>query len=285
MKLLINYLSGEINILDVDKFIMHFPSDWEEALERIIFYPKPVKIFILGGVDSGKTTLATYLANGLYKNFKVALVDADIGQSSIGPPTVIGMGFFEGDLSDVKMEDGCFIGATSPAFRRDRCINGTKRLVEKAIKSSDVVLIDTTGFLDFEFKIAKIKAIQPDLIFALPRRNELEDILSPFSGVHRLSIPEVRVRSLKERKVAREKAFTRYFKSGKLIGLPSEVEIIGEISDGHLLGIFADEKFVGLGIAEKVADKLRIFTPADKISRIEVGVVKLRRKGNDIRES
>lgn len=47
---------------------------------------------ILGGSDTGKTSLVEYIANLLVSKFKVGIVDCDMGQSHIGPPTTIAWG-------------------------------------------------------------------------------------------------------------------------------------------------------------------------------------------------
>jgi polynucleotide 5'-kinase involved in rRNA processing len=44
----------------------------------------------LGGTDAGKMTLVAALARRLAGEHEVAVLDADIGQSHIGPPTTIG---------------------------------------------------------------------------------------------------------------------------------------------------------------------------------------------------
>jgi polynucleotide 5'-kinase involved in rRNA processing len=47
-------------------------------------------LLLLGAADTGKTTLMSALAERLAQRQPVALVDADTGQSHIGPPTTVG---------------------------------------------------------------------------------------------------------------------------------------------------------------------------------------------------
>ena len=72
------------------------PNEWYallDALEK----EKGIAI-ILGATDTGKSTLAKFLIFNLCKRgLKVALVDADIGQSFLGPPTTIGFSIFKSD--------------------------------------------------------------------------------------------------------------------------------------------------------------------------------------------
>ena len=63
-------------------------DDIEKAhAEAITTLARPGRVFVLGGVDSGKTTFTTRLAQaGLDAGLQVAVVDADLGQSTYGPP-------------------------------------------------------------------------------------------------------------------------------------------------------------------------------------------------------
>ena len=47
-------------------------------------------LLLLGAADTGKTTLMDALVQRLARSRPVALVDADVGQSHIGPPTTVG---------------------------------------------------------------------------------------------------------------------------------------------------------------------------------------------------
>ena len=47
---------------------------------------------LVGGLDAGKTTLARQLlARALERGRRPALVDADVGQKAVGPPTTVGL--------------------------------------------------------------------------------------------------------------------------------------------------------------------------------------------------
>ena len=57
---------------------------------------------ILGAADTGKTTLAAALATYAAKSGPVGIIDADIGQSRIGPPTTVGWALIEGSKTSNK---------------------------------------------------------------------------------------------------------------------------------------------------------------------------------------
>ena len=67
--------------------------DWRKLASWVV---KPQQIvLVIGATDAGKSTFCRFLADfALAKGFKVACVDADIGQSQIGPPTTIGVKSF-----------------------------------------------------------------------------------------------------------------------------------------------------------------------------------------------
>ena len=92
-----------------------YPPQWLALAGELL---KGRIILVLGSVDTGKTTLVTYLANSLVKRGKrVAIVDADVGQSDIGPPTTIGLGLVESPIKkmrEAKRLAMYFVGAISP---------------------------------------------------------------------------------------------------------------------------------------------------------------------------
>ena len=58
---------------------------YEAVVERVATTPGVV--VLLGGLDSGKSTLARQIARaGLETGRSVAYLDTDLGQKSVGPP-------------------------------------------------------------------------------------------------------------------------------------------------------------------------------------------------------
>jgi polynucleotide 5'-hydroxyl-kinase GRC3/NOL9 len=150
------------------------PKEWF-ALFDVLAEEKGMAI-LLGGTDTGKTTLANFLILNLCRRgSKVALVDADIGQSSLGPPATIGLAVFKSDpdwevvLSPPEI---FFVGSTTPEGHFPLYLKGIKRMVDKAISyATDLILVDTTGFVSGEagreLKRKKIDLISPRFILAL----------------------------------------------------------------------------------------------------------------------
>lgn len=222
------------------------PKEWYTVLD-ILEKEKGVAILILGATDTGKSTLANFLTLNLCRRgLKVALVDADIGQSSLGPPTTIGLAVFKSDpdwevvLSPPEI---FFVGSTTPEGHFPLCLEGIKRMVGKALSyATDLILVDTTGFVSGEggkeLKRRKIDLISPRFILALQKSDEIEHILTlyqenPLYRIFRLVSPEkVRPRSMEERRANRANKFREYFKDSLIQELDVEqVQIEGEVLD------------------------------------------------------
>ncbi len=152
------------------------PKSWDnlvEFIEREGFR----RIVLFGDTDSGKSSLATYLANKL--EGRKWIVDLDIGQSDVAHPCAMGIGFTEGgiiSISEVQMVDGCFVGTISPTGREARCLKGVAKVFEKVndlAKEKDRIIVDTTGWTKGkrarDYKLAKIEIISPDLIVCFER--------------------------------------------------------------------------------------------------------------------
>ncbi|HID90942.1 TPA: hypothetical protein EYP44_03175 [Candidatus Bathyarchaeota archaeon] len=209
------------------------PPSWNELSDEIARLDKPATIMVLGDVNTGKTALITYLGNvALTRGFRVAVIDLDVGQQNLGPPTTLGMGFLREPviaLAEVPVDVLSFVGNTSPHGRLLQIITGARRLLERARSSgADVILIDTTGWIygrgAWEFKTAKINMIRPTMVVAIQRKGELEPILSPLRHtrllIRRLNVPpNVDVRTQSVRRFRRESSFKRYLSGSRSLVL------------------------------------------------------------------
>ena len=201
--------------------------EWEQALQTLA--TQRARILVLGARDVGKTTFSTLLANRqLAHSIRVAVVDADVGQSEIGPPTTIGMGLLEvpvPTLHAVVPQAIYFVGSNTPRGRMLETVNGVRAMVNKAIEAgAETVIIDTTGFvsgaLARRLKCAKVEAVRPQFVVAIQRTDELEHILRPLQQrtcrLIRLPVPEsVVLKSPEMRQQRRMMRFFRYFQDSR----------------------------------------------------------------------
>lgn len=259
---------------------LSIPNDWMSVVHSLE-NEKGLAI-ILGMPDVGKSTFAKYLTSNLTaKRIRVGLVDADIGQSFLGPPATIGLDLFDPehipalpDWEKILPHAFFFVGATSPEGHFPEHIIGVKRMAEAAIQAgSEVVIVDTTGLVTGEagkeLKRRKIELLLPRHIFAIQRGHEIEHILSLYKdkrniNVLRLSISEMaRPRSKEERRIYRNRKFQEYFKNSEIRGL--EVKGIG--LKGHVINSQGDSipieraifiKGLLIGLRDKMDDTLAL---------------------------
>ena len=221
------------------------PKEWFGLLD-VLGEEKGIAI-LLGASDTGKSTLAKFLMSHLcQRGLKVGLVDADIGQSFLGPPATIGLSVFKSH-PDWKVilspPEIFFVGSTTPEDHFPIHLKGVKRMVDKASSySPGVILVDTTGFVlgeaGKELKRRKIDLISPRIILALQKHDEIEPILeqykeNPLYKIYRLPLSEqVRSKSVEERRIYRTNKFRDYFKYSSIQELSiEEVQIEGEVLD------------------------------------------------------
>ncbi len=202
--------------------------DWER-LARQIVHPQQI-VVVIGATDVGKSTLCRFLIErGVASGLRVGFVDADVGQSQIGPPTTIGLKVFAPNSASESLEanDGdpdalYFVGWTSPERHLLQCAVGTRLMVDAARKSSsDFVVVDTTGYIEGDTAVVlkqhKIELVKPTHLVGLHRSRELEAIVGIFDDndtveTHRL-LPHRSVTAKNEtfRRKHRESSFAHYF--------------------------------------------------------------------------
>lgn len=192
---------------------------WEELLEELCS-GRGASV-IIGATDSGKSTLARYLVNGLLKRgHSVSLVDSDVGQSSLGLPGTISMKTFTtpSTARSFRFRRMSFIGTVNPAKMMLLIIETAGKMVRDCREESERVLMDTSGLIDGELgralQLGKIRAAQARHVIALQRGCELEHILEGFrrARVHRLRVSDsVKVRKREDRAMYRRKKLELYF--------------------------------------------------------------------------
>ena len=155
--------------------ISDFSPAWNNAWERVASLPIGGTVLLLGGTDTGKTTFAASLAAHLSETSeRIAVVDADIGQSEIAPPGTVGVAWAREDaakLSDLKPAATFFVGAFSASTLPLEHAAATHHAVRHArTRNAARILVDTTGYVTGptarRLKCAKASLIQPDLILA-----------------------------------------------------------------------------------------------------------------------
>lgn len=192
---------------------------WAAALEAAAAAAVTV---VIGPSDAGKTSLVARLAGALVAAGEVAVVDADLGQSVVGPPTTVGLARLSApaaDLARAPLAGLEFLGVTSPVPCLRATAAATRRLVERARAAGAArVLVDTSGLVDGEvgraLKRMKIDAVAPDLLLVLQRADECEAVALHYAaaGLRVLRLPAARARrrSAEARRRYREHALAAH---------------------------------------------------------------------------
>ncbi|HKZ93414.1 MAG TPA: Clp1/GlmU family protein [Candidatus Bathyarchaeia archaeon] len=209
------------------------PKSWEAAVQTVLTDKnKPLIAMIVGAIDVGKTSFCAYLTNmALREKWRVTIVDADLGQADVGPPSTIGSCRITKpirDPFDIGAEDICFIGVTSPSSAVNEVVDGIGRMTEKALKRGvDLLIVNTDGWVEGEdavrYKLALAKRIRPSILIGLQEQNELTFLLGALTEIKTIAVessPSIRKRDREERKLLRELGYKKYLKGAAIQSFP-----------------------------------------------------------------
>jgi polynucleotide 5'-hydroxyl-kinase GRC3/NOL9 len=261
---------------------------WEELRQRLLGLKGSV--LFLGRSDSGKSNLVKYLLGEVAAaGVTVALVDADLGQSFLALPGTVSRRTFHAPPvpHQMRWDEITFLGCVSPVRILSLLAEETGRMVARARQEATVTLIDTTGLVDGELgralKLAKIRAVAPELIVAVAAGDELEPILStvatdtvriaPSSMVKPRS-PEVRSRYRQARLAAYlHDAGEIMLATRRLIFMHHGVPINASfflLEPGRVIGLNHKSETLALGVVvEAEADSLLVLTPLGTVRGID----------------
>ena len=240
-------------------------------------------VMLVGAPDTGKTTLAhQIMTEGVRAGRSIAYVDADVGQSTVGPPTCVGLRWIntEDDLQDLSVAHELrFVGSTSPERLVLQQVLATATLVDVGRRSADLVVIDTTGAVSGvvgqTLKYHKMELCHPELVVALQRGTEMEPVIGMFrrffaARVEALPVhPDVLAVSPDERSERRQQGFAAAFEEPLERWRVRPTVFAPTISagldfarlDGVLVGVQDGEgRCLGLGALEYEEGVLRVIT-------------------------
>jgi len=254
---------------------------------------------LIGAIDTGKTTMARRIVEAaLAAGRTVGYVDADIGNSSIGPPTCVSLKVVRNrsDLATIDIPDALhFVGGISAERLVLQQVIATAAMVEQARQSADTVVIDTTGVISGvggeTLKYHKMELCRPEAVVALQRGGELEPVigmLRRFFGARVITVPiepDVQPSSPDDRAGRRsakfEQAFARPLEKWRVKPtvfaptLPTGLD--PSRLDGLLVGIHDSEgRCQGLGRLEVDDGTLRVLTnQGDGMQGLRLGSVRI----------
>jgi polynucleotide 5'-hydroxyl-kinase GRC3/NOL9 len=204
------------------------PSSWVNASKEILSSKKPVTVMVVGGIDSGKTSFCTFLANeALSKKCRIGILDADLGQADVGPPSTIGFNYITEpvkDLFEIKAEDAYFVGLTSPSGAINKVVEGLTELKSRMLETNlDFLIINTDGWVEGEeaaqYKVRLTEKVSPTIVVGIRQGDELTPILTALKETKILVIDSpqsVQRRNREKRKILRELSYKKYLKQAKV---------------------------------------------------------------------
>ena len=212
-------------ITEVDEETL--PTSWKYTAKEILSLNKPITVIVLGGMDSGKTSFCTFLVNEAVTNkFRTSIIDADLGQSDVGPPSTVGFNFVTEpvkDLFDIDAQNAIFTGSTSPSGAINKIIKGLIQLKNRVMEAAvDLLVINTDGWIQGEeaaaYKIRLVEKVGPSAVVGIQRDNELTPILDTLHDVKVFTIASpklIQPRSREKRKILRGLGYKKYLKGAK----------------------------------------------------------------------
>jgi len=268
------------------------PQDSHQCFDAIANHGGVV--LFLGRSDAGKSTRIQELVGLITgRGGSVAVLDADVGQSTYGLPTTLTLVHFSSEAKEPTPEviARFFVGAISPVGHLLQTLVGCRRLLDRAQRLGvRAILIDTTGLVDgplaIEFKLQKIDLLRPTHVLALAQGAELDPILNACLQrmdviVYRVAIATAaRERSAAERRVNRQEKYREYFaeatrrqfslaavavwgRSPTLLRPELEGQLVG-LNDGHGLCL-------GVGRLQQVTpSEVEVRTPFESVAAVRL---------------
>ncbi len=265
------------------------PDEWNAIPQEVL---RGV-ILVIGGVDTGKSTLVRYLWQRLTASAQEsmpALLDADVGQSILGPPTTQTLRLPHPEQPTAFPPRGrlarWFVGSISPRGHMLPTVVGMHRLVQRARRwGARTVLVDTSGLIHPQaggvaLKWAQFDLLEPHTVIALQREGELEPLIGPWRRSRRFRLielpvsPYVRPRSREERIAWRQYRFRLYFRRARVVEIPlSRLALLGggALLPGRLMGFLDRQGFlVALGALRRWDEgRWWVYTPLSDLSRVD----------------
>jgi len=137
-------------------------------------------IMLIGDTDTGKSTLAIYLANmAIRMGFVPSVIDGDIGQGDLAPPTAIGAAVLSKQVVDLRDVDVInsntihlfeFIRSLSPAGFEGLIAKKLRSMLDRTSSLGDICIVNTDGYVrdgGVQYKEMIAEELQPDIVICL----------------------------------------------------------------------------------------------------------------------
>lgn len=145
---------------------------WEPIFGRVMQRNTKI-ILVLGASNIGKSAFSLFLVNKFIKlGQRTLLIDGDVGQGDLAPPTCIGSCVINKqtiDISFIQPERICFVGDIQPSKHFMNIIISINKLLKKS-RHFDKCIVNTDGFVTGKglyYKYMLAQMLDPDHIIYL----------------------------------------------------------------------------------------------------------------------
>src|SRR5919109_852336 len=211
-------------------------SLWRSLAQQVLALAagKKITVMLLGGTDTGKSTLTIYLANMAIRCGLVpCVIDGDIGQGDLAPPTAIGAAVLSKqaiDLRDVSTNVFEFVGSTTPAGFEVLIAQKLRSILDRTSSLANITIVNTDGYVSnggAHYKTIIAEELRPDAIISLGENGVLFDTLQtwPWHVLHARASSQT-YKSRLERLSRRLDQFLRYVGNGSSTAELSQVKVV-----------------------------------------------------------
>jgi polynucleotide 5'-hydroxyl-kinase GRC3/NOL9 len=267
---------------------------WDAVRERLA----GDTVLVIGAADRGKSHLARWLV--ARSPHPAALLSADVGQPSLGPPACLAVAFRPWRTPERLW----FVGDVTPARHLLTIVAGAARLATRARSAGAArVVIDSSGLVDGPLgRVLKYhKAIAAGVtdVVAIERDGELTPLvafLETIARVHRVAPADVaRARDRDERRRYRERRFRTELRGAEVLRFDRR-RVVGSAWDAAasaplpetLVGLLdRDGLCIGLGAVHAIRDRVlevRARRPPPRtVAWLRLGTLRVSARGEEMR--
>jgi polynucleotide 5'-hydroxyl-kinase GRC3/NOL9 len=155
-----------------------------QVLSAALAPGKKITVMLVGATDTGKSTLTIYLANmAIRRGLVPCVIDGDIGQGDLAPPTAIGAAVLSKqviDLRDVGTTSSSssmfeFVGSITPAGFEDLISKKLRSILDRISPLANITIVNTDGYVSnggVQYKAIIAEELQPDAIISLGENDD-----------------------------------------------------------------------------------------------------------------
>jgi polynucleotide 5'-hydroxyl-kinase GRC3/NOL9 len=263
---------------------------WKNAVQRILNSESRV-VMVAGGVDAGKSTFCTYLANmAISRGIIPCVIDGDMGQGDLAPPAAIGASAMPGPVTDLRDIDAQlfeFIGSISPAGRERLAVSRIGSLLGRSRHFADLYIVNTDGYVDVKYKRLLARALRPDAVVVLGSRQLAAALAGPWQTIRARSAWKAS-KTYHERVGRRLEQYMRFVGEGSASVAMNQVKLVHvgsglapSVTEGMFVGLGEKGRVTGYGIVESINENITVKTNILHFTTVWLSDVSLKGGGGE----